>query len=335
MSEPGGIRVAEVVGGVIAVVLFVALYGIVLIVFEAEDAGAASSFSTADASKPDKIDVDARLVSIDPVKGDLSARLNFTPSGKLLAEDGIALAKTLVLDVNSSTGKTQYVFKKGEPMNPTDVVVSLYDGSVTDYPFDSHSAELAFSITEQAPEAGKEPAKETIKPPAPQPADEEEGDEGEPKPPAAQPAKAAEPEDEGEIPTIVSFSGALTGYSTKATESQYSQATSGFTDIEIEISRSATVWLFALFIMALQWLLALGALFVAFSVLVRGRKVELAMFSWLAALLFAMVPLRSAMPGAPPIGALSDVLAFFWAEMLIALSLVLIVFTWLRRPGAK
>jgi hypothetical protein len=59
------------------------------------------------------------------------------------------------------------------------------------------------------------------------------------------------------------------------------------------------------------------------------------MFSWLAALLFAMVPLRSAMPGAPPIGALSDVLAFFWAEMLIALSLVLIVFTWLRRPGAR
>ncbi len=59
------------------------------------------------------------------------------------------------------------------------------------------------------------------------------------------------------------------------------------------------------------------------------------MFSWLAALLFALPPLRNAMPSAPPIGSLSDFMAFFWAEGIVALSLATVVFAWLRRPGAK
>ncbi len=99
----------------------------------------------------------------------------------------------------------------------------------------------------------------------------------------------------------------------------------------MQVSRSATIVAFAIFIMILKWLLALGALFVMLSVTVRGRKVELAMFSWLAALLFALPPLRNVMPAVPPLGTLSDFLSFFWAEGIVALSLALIVFTWLRR----
>jgi hypothetical protein len=105
--------------------------------------------------------------------------------------------------------------------------------------------------------------------------------------------------------------------------------------IDLKISRSPTAIAFVCFVTSMMWLLALGAIAVAFSVAVRGRKVEIGMFSWLAALLFALVPLRNAMPGSPPIGVLSDFAAFFWAEELVALSLVTVVFTWLRRPGVK
>ncbi|MDE3089868.1 MAG: DUF4436 family protein [Chloroflexota bacterium] len=104
---------------------------------------------------------------------------------------------------------------------------------------------------------------------------------------------------------------------------------------EVLIQRSGTVIAFAVFIMALKWLLALSALFVALSVAVRGRKVELAMFSWLAALLFALPPLRNAMPGVPPLGSFNDFASFFWAEGIVALSLIIIVFTWLKRASAK
>jgi hypothetical protein len=41
---------------------------------------------------------------------------------------------------------------------------------------------------------------------------------------------------------------------------------------------------------------------------------------------------RNAQPGAPPIGTFSDFISFFWAEVFIALCLVILVFTWLLRP---
>jgi hypothetical protein len=59
------------------------------------------------------------------------------------------------------------------------------------------------------------------------------------------------------------------------------------------------------------------------------------MLTWLAALLFALIPLRNAMPNAPPIGAEIDVIVFFWAETVVALTLVTVLVTWLRQPSAQ
>jgi hypothetical protein len=42
----------------------------------------------------------------------------------------------------------------------------------------------------------------------------------------------------------------------------------------------------------------------------------------MAALLFAMVPLRNAIPGDPPIGSVIDFMAFFIAEAIISISLI-------------
>ena len=52
-----------------------------------------------------------------------------------------------------------------------------------------------------------------------------------------------------------------------------------------------------------------------------------------AALLFAFATVRNAQPGTPPIGTYSDFISFFWAEVIIALCLVVLVFTWLLRPA--
>lgn len=50
-----------------------------------------------------------------------------------------------------------------------------------------------------------------------------------------------------------------------------------------------------------------------------------------AALLFAFASVRNAQPGTPPIGTYSDFISFFWAEVIIALCLVILVFTWVLR----
>ena len=54
------------------------------------------------------------------------------------------------------------------------------------------------------------------------------------------------------------------------------------------------------------------------------------------ALLWVMfVAVRNAQPGVPPVGTYSDYGAFFGAEVILALGLLTILFTWLLRPAAK
>src|SRR6185437_14931326 len=66
------------------------------------------------------------------------------------------------------------------------------------------------------------------------------------------------------------------------------------------------------------------------------RKIEISMFSFLGALLFAFPALRNSQPGTPPIGTMSDFIAFFWAEVIIALSLLSVVLRWIiRGHGAQ
>lgn len=60
-------------------------------------------------------------------------------------------------------------------------------------------------------------------------------------------------------------------------------------EIVLDISRAAMILTFAIFIMALEWLLALSAVGAAF-VWVRGRKIEVTMFGWMGALRISSWP---------------------------------------------
>lgn len=131
---------------------------------------------------------------------------------------------------------------------------------------------------------------------------------------------------------------AASGYSVKITDARDTgEKEFALSHVKFNMTRSNVVIVFAWFIMALQLFLAIGIALVTISVLA-GRKIELAMFSWGAALLFAMVPLRSALPGVPAIGCMSDYISFFWAEGIVGVSLATIVMAWLIRgaePKAK
>lgn len=108
--------------------------------------------------KDNHIEVDVKLVSIDPNKGDIVARLEFLPKGHFTTDDGSTLARDLKLFVNSANGKQELDFSKGKRMNPMEVVVNMFDGLVTDYPFDKHSAFLEMYFL-PGKDAGKEKEK--------------------------------------------------------------------------------------------------------------------------------------------------------------------------------
>lgn len=96
------------------------------------------------------------------------------------------------------------------------------------------------------------------------------------------------------------------------------------------INRSISVIVVVLLLLAAMALLAILATLVARSVILRRRKVEATMAGWFAAMMFAIIPLRTNMPGAPPIGVWIDFLVVLWVELLLMFALAVFIMSWLR-----
>jgi len=332
MSEK--LKARDIIITVVVVILFAAGLVLVLNIYKSEGEKRSASVSDLGEKDPNHIEVDVTLVTIDPNKGDIVARLEFLPKGSYTKADG-TLARDVKLFVNGATGKQETDFPRGKKMNPMEVVVQMYDGLVTDYPFDKHKAYLEMYFVPGKPEkksaepGAAKPAEAAPSPtPKPEAADEEEAK----KEDAAKKTEAAkEEEEDDEIPIGVDFAGSISGFKIEAAKARESQ--NDLVGIDMTISRAATTKFFSLFVMMMMWGLTISVLLLTLSVVLRGRKVELAMFSFTAALLFAFATVRNAQPGTPPIGTYSDFISFFWAEVIIALCLVVLVFTWLLRPA--
>lgn len=335
----------EIIVGVVLLLVFAIAMVLVLKVYKQEGEKRSAEISEEGEKDPNHVEVFVKLLSIDTTKGDISARLEFIPHGNFAKEEGGALARPLKLYVNSANGKQETDFPKDKRMNPVEVIINMYDGLVTDYPFDRHSAFLELYFTSAAPSSAAQGAANTATPAASSAAPA--------NPSEATPATAATPaattgqdkteapkkeeggasKDEEDVPIAVDFYGSIPGMKIEATKSKESD--DAYVGIDMTVSRSSTVLFFSLFIAALMWGAAIGVLMLVLSVILRGRKIEVGMFSFLSALLFAMVAVRNSQPGVPPIGSYSDFISFFWAEVILALCLMTILFTWLLRPTAK
>jgi hypothetical protein len=289
--------------GLVLLLIFAGAYIFVLTKYKSEGENRAAWLEP-DTQKAgeNRIDVKGRIVSADPMKGDILVRFEFTPHGNLASGEGGALARDLDLYIASATGKNVHEFKKGKRMNPVEAVIEIYEGEPMDYPFDTHTAELRFFFEPAAAKGGEGGGNEAI-------------------------------------PMAVSLGGSVAGlqinteYIKKDSEHD-EENTPDHALIEINLQRASTAMFFSIFIMVAMWALAFGVICLVFRVFAGHRKIEISMFSFLGALLFAFPALRNSQPGTPPIGTLSDFLAFFWAEVIIALSLLSVVLRWIiRGPG--
>lgn len=346
MSATDKITPKEIGIGIGLVVIFAVAMLLVLNSYRNEGEKRSAVISEEGEKDPNHIEAFVKLLSVDPVKGDASARIEFVPHGTFAKEDG-TLAQNLKLYINSANGKQEHEFQKGKRMNPVEAVINLYDGLVTDYPFDRHTGflELYFDRPAATPAssttgANSNAAKPTERAetatasetptPAASPVSGEEGAKPAAESPKPQEKTATDDED---VSIAVDLFGSIAGYKIEAAKSADSD--DNYVGIELKFARSSTVVFFSVFVMALMWGVTLAVMFMTLSIFLRGRKIELAMFSFLAALLFAFAAVRNSQPGVPPIGTFSDFISFFWAEVILALCLLAIIFMWLLRPAAK
>jgi hypothetical protein len=280
-------RVIEITVGVVLLVCFGFLFYSAYQAYYSETYSRLANIEAAAPQSADYVQADAKVMSVDPVKGEMSVRITFTPQGEL-ADNG-TLKKELNLYVNSATGGLNRSFPKGKDMSPIDVTLDM-QGMVTDYPFDTHQAYLEMLLNE------------VVK-------------DGDPTP----------------VPMVLNFSGSVTGLKINADMDK--DSSEYYSLVNIQVERSDTTHIIIIFAMVLLWLITVTVLLMFLAVLLRGRKVEFGMFAFMAGFLFFFVAFRNAMPGAPPIGALSDYLSFFWGYAIISLSLVGLTMIWLFRPS--
>ncbi|MFJ7153960.1 DUF4436 family protein [Streptomyces sp. NPDC101118] len=224
----------------------------------------------------DWVELDITSQDVDAAAQQLNLYVVPVPHGRFAADPETgAFAREVEITVESAK-TTVLRTTPGRAATPLLVQANLYDGTVTDYPFDRYGVQAAFSAKDGA----------------------------------------------RSVPVGLVFGDADAFFLVRPT--------SGFTDsgttlMEARVTRTRSTFILAWFMIAAMWALALAVLAGA-EVLYRGRQgLVWPSLGWMAATLFALVGMRNAAPGAPPIGSLIDYVAFFWAEAIIAAGLTLTV----------
>jgi hypothetical protein len=106
---------------------------------------------------------------------------------------------------------------------------------------------------------------------------------------------------------------------------------------QVSLRRSLSAWAFGVVIVGVFLAIAGLGLFVAVQTVRNRRLFQPPMTTWYAALLFAVVPLRNALPGSPPFGAWIDVTIVLWVLVVLVISMLIYIACWWRhlRPDAE
>ncbi|MER6299613.1 DUF4436 family protein [Kitasatospora sp. NPDC001539] len=234
---------------------------------------------------PDFLEVGVTLQRVDTASQTLVAKILVQPHGALRrAEDVLVPAGDVVLET-TSLEQTSFRYPAGQQIGSNTVSFNLFDGRVSDYPFDRYRAIIGFQAT-----AGGRP-----------------------------------------VPLVIGLEEADAFFAFH----QAGEVTEGYgVAVTEQIGRSRSTFILAWFMMAAMWALALSVLLAAWLIVRQRRGIIWPALSWMAATLFALVGMRNAAPGSPPIGSLLDYAAFFWAELLVAVGLTMVVVHGARIEGA-
>src|SRR5260370_28144395 len=122
MSEK--VKAKDIIVTVAVIIVFVVALMLVLKIYKREGDKRSAAVSDLGDKDPNHVEVDVKLVSIDPNKGDVVARVEFEPKELFTTDEGQTLARHLKLYANSATAKEELDFPKGKRTNPLEVRVT-------------------------------------------------------------------------------------------------------------------------------------------------------------------------------------------------------------------
>lgn len=140
-------RKRRVVLGIAAVLLVPVLCAGGVLMYLSERSAKEVGAAVGDSSQANRIELYVTAQQVNAAQQRLQLRVEVIPHGTLAAGSGIDVpAKYLSLYTSSPT-KTQIDFPAGRPVTAQDLDITLYGGTVSDYPFDGYDAQIAFAAT--------------------------------------------------------------------------------------------------------------------------------------------------------------------------------------------
>lgn len=277
-----------------SVMVFVAIYAAVNLIYAASTV--APAVPQIDA--PGKVIIYINPIGITPAEDLIKTRFIAQPPDSLIGESGL----TQDVEIHLGSVAKTYQFKAGSKNMSGEAAFIAGEGTYEHYPFDRYTeAVVAFVTTKGAD--GKEitiPSEIVVW---------------------------------GKFPgwRVLSATSrdALPANLVKA-DSELESIPSDMSATVVTVARSGSTMTIVVIVIASMAMLTLLALVVARSVAIRKRRIEATMASWFAALLFAMVPLRTNLPGAPPIGVYLDFLVFLWILIGLMIALAIFITSWIR-----
>ena len=135
------------------------------------------------------------------------------------------------------------------------------------------------------------------------------------------------------VPLSVRIAANLNDFSTRAELDRPTIRSNSF-GARFSFRRNAATLVWSGILIMIFWLVAAGGAMLTWMVIVDNQPIPIWVWAFLTGILFALPPLRVGLPGAPPFGSLVDWLAFYWAVVVVAASLVALMTTWFIRQRA-
>jgi len=134
------------------------------------------------------------------------------------------------------------------------------------------------------------------------------------------------------VPARVEVYGSLYGWDIRSDRSAHAAHSDGVDDnATITFWRSRGPLALIVGICLVLITLPALALFVAIEMLIGRKKFQPPFGTWFAAMLFAVVPIRSVLPGNPPPGSWVDEAIVLWVLIALAAAMVTYIVAWFRR----
>lgn len=294
----------------LGVIAFAVVYVVIAYFYNDSAQGAQLSANVSPAAnevsvtlEPDQLDaaVDDKLHTLE-----LDVRVG--PGWDFYEAGNATVQRSLAIEIVTDAFQQTKIFPAGSPIDPFRLTVDL-DGNVQNYPFDSYRTTILVTAAE-VDLSGKAVREVPVV---------------------------------GGVNTpqgLIGWRIETHGTEVSAEQSPLSSSVLTGTGAEgllvaLEISRAHSTVMMAALLLSLMVILAIGSVALARVARQAHREVNPTYAGVVAALLFALIPIREFLPGAPPLGSWIDILVFFWVEIVLMLALISIIHTSVRRVNHR